>query len=71
MTMEPAPMTTKATLHRASSRWPRRHSTNAANRPLRAQKRCLDFLIDAGANGICILANYSEQSRSPTTSANS
>jgi len=28
---------------------------------LRSQLRCIDFLIDAGANGICILANYSEQ----------
>jgi 2-keto-3-deoxy-L-arabinonate dehydratase len=28
---------------------------------LDSQKRCLDFLIDAGSNGICILANYSEQ----------
>ena len=25
------------------------------------QKRCIDFMIDAGVNGICILANYSEQ----------
>jgi dihydrodipicolinate synthase/N-acetylneuraminate lyase len=28
---------------------------------LASQKRCIDFLIDAGASGICILANYSEQ----------
>lgn len=28
---------------------------------LGSQRRCIDFLIDAGANGICILANYSEQ----------
>jgi dihydrodipicolinate synthase/N-acetylneuraminate lyase len=28
---------------------------------LPSQLRCIDFLIDAGANGICILANYSEQ----------
>jgi len=28
---------------------------------LASQRRCLDFLIDAGSNGICILANYSEQ----------
>jgi len=26
-----------------------------------SQKRAVDFVIDAGANGICILANYSEQ----------
>ncbi len=25
------------------------------------QKRCVDFMIDAGSNGICILANFSEQ----------
>jgi dihydrodipicolinate synthase/N-acetylneuraminate lyase len=28
---------------------------------LDSQKRSVDFLIDAGSNGICILANYSEQ----------
>lgn len=28
---------------------------------LASQKRCVDFLIDAGSNGVCILANYSEQ----------
>jgi dihydrodipicolinate synthase/N-acetylneuraminate lyase len=28
---------------------------------LPSQLRCVDFLIDAGSNGICILANYSEQ----------
>ena len=26
-----------------------------------SQKRSIDFMIDAGVNGICILANYSEQ----------
>jgi 2-keto-3-deoxy-L-arabinonate dehydratase len=26
-----------------------------------SQKRAVDYLIDAGVNGICILANYSEQ----------
>ncbi len=25
------------------------------------QRRCIDFLIDAGSHGICILANFSEQ----------
>lgn len=25
------------------------------------QKRCVDFMIDAGSNGLCILANFSEQ----------
>jgi dihydrodipicolinate synthase/N-acetylneuraminate lyase len=28
---------------------------------LGSQKRCIDFMIDAGSNGICILANFSEQ----------
>jgi 2-keto-3-deoxy-L-arabinonate dehydratase len=28
---------------------------------LDSQKRCIDFMIDAGAHGICILANFSEQ----------
>lgn len=28
---------------------------------LESQKRAIDFLIDAGVDGICILANYSEQ----------
>ena len=26
-----------------------------------SQRRCLDFMIDAGSNGLCILANFSEQ----------
>ncbi|MFM7012246.1 MAG: dihydrodipicolinate synthase family protein, partial [Betaproteobacteria bacterium] len=25
------------------------------------QMRCVDFMIDAGSNGLCILANFSEQ----------
>lgn len=28
---------------------------------LGSQKRCLDFMIDAGSHGLCILANFSEQ----------
>ena len=28
---------------------------------LASQKRCVDFMIDAGSDGLCILANYSEQ----------
>ncbi|MFZ3027238.1 dihydrodipicolinate synthase family protein, partial [Rhodoferax sp.] len=28
---------------------------------LASQKRCGDFMIDAGFNGLCILANFSEQ----------
>ncbi|MCZ8261136.1 MAG: dihydrodipicolinate synthase family protein [Beijerinckiaceae bacterium] len=28
---------------------------------LEGQKRCLDFMIDAGSHGLCILANFSEQ----------
>jgi 4-hydroxy-tetrahydrodipicolinate synthase/2-keto-3-deoxy-L-arabinonate dehydratase len=28
---------------------------------IESQKRCVDFMIDAGSNGVCILANFSEQ----------
>ena len=28
---------------------------------LPGQLRCVDFMIDAGSNGLCILANFSEQ----------
>ena len=28
---------------------------------LESQMRCVDFMIDAGSNGLCILANFSEQ----------
>jgi 4-hydroxy-tetrahydrodipicolinate synthase len=28
---------------------------------LEGQKRCIDFMIDAGSEGICVLANFSEQ----------
>ncbi|HEX7440650.1 MAG TPA: dihydrodipicolinate synthase family protein, partial [Caldimonas sp.] len=28
---------------------------------LASQKRCVDFMIDAGSEGLCILANFSEQ----------
>lgn len=28
---------------------------------LAGQRRCIDFMIDAGSDGICILANFSEQ----------
>ena len=28
---------------------------------LASQKRCLDFMIDSGVDGLCILANFSEQ----------
>ena len=28
---------------------------------LESQKRCVDVMIDAGSNGLCILANFSEQ----------
>ena len=33
----------------------------AGNLDLDGQKRCVDFMIDAGSNGLCILANFSEQ----------
>lgn len=28
---------------------------------LASQKRCVDFMIDSGVDGLCVLANYSEQ----------
>ena len=28
---------------------------------LDGQRRCVDFMIDAGSHGLCILANFSEQ----------
>lgn len=35
--------------------------TEAGELDLDSQQRCIDFMIDAGAQGICILANFSEQ----------
>lgn len=35
--------------------------TDTGELDLAGQKRCLDFMIDAGSNGLCILANFSEQ----------
>ncbi len=35
--------------------------TETGELDLDSQKRCLDFMIDAGSNGLCILANFSEQ----------
>lgn len=35
--------------------------TSRGNLDLDGQRRCIDFIIDAGADGLCILANYSEQ----------
>lgn len=35
--------------------------TAAGELDLHSQKRCIDFMIDAGSNGLCILANFSEQ----------
>src|SRR4249920_2768260 len=35
--------------------------TESGELDLASQKRCIDFMIDAGSNGICILANFSEQ----------
>jgi 2-keto-3-deoxy-L-arabinonate dehydratase len=35
--------------------------TEAGELDLASQKRCLDFMIEAGSNGLCILANFSEQ----------
>jgi 2-keto-3-deoxy-L-arabinonate dehydratase len=33
----------------------------SGNLDLEGQRRCIDFIIDSGAHGICILANWSEQ----------
>ena len=35
--------------------------TAAGELDLPSQKRCVDFMIDAGSDGLCILANFSEQ----------
>ena len=35
--------------------------TDSGELDLESQKRCVDFMIDAGSNGLCILANFSEQ----------
>jgi dihydrodipicolinate synthase/N-acetylneuraminate lyase len=35
--------------------------TDAGELDLDSQKRCVDFMIDAGSSGLCILANFSEQ----------
>src|SRR5436305_8428256 len=34
---------------------------NSGKLDLDGQRRCIDFMSDAGSNGICILANFSEQ----------
>ncbi len=35
--------------------------TESGELDLKSQKRCVDFMIDAGSDGLCILANFSEQ----------
>jgi dihydrodipicolinate synthase/N-acetylneuraminate lyase len=35
--------------------------TDSGELDLASQKRCVDFMIDAGSNGLAILANFSEQ----------
>ncbi|MGF7174970.1 dihydrodipicolinate synthase family protein [Azospirillum doebereinerae] len=35
--------------------------TGTGELDLTGQKRCVDFMIDAGSTGLCILANFSEQ----------
>ena len=35
--------------------------TESGELDLTSQKRCIDFMIDAGSDGICLLANFSEQ----------
>ena len=35
--------------------------TEKGDHDIPSQLRCIDFMIDAGSNGLCILANFSEQ----------
>ncbi len=35
--------------------------TDSGELDLASQRRCVDFMIDAGSDGLCILANFSEQ----------
>jgi 2-keto-3-deoxy-L-arabinonate dehydratase len=35
--------------------------TSSGELDLDGQRRCVDFMIDAGADGLCVLANFSEQ----------
>jgi 2-keto-3-deoxy-L-arabinonate dehydratase len=35
--------------------------TESGELDIASQKRCVDFMIDAGSTGLCILANFSEQ----------
>lgn len=35
--------------------------TGSGELDLASQRRCVDFMIDAGSHGLCILANFSEQ----------
>ena len=35
--------------------------TKSGTLDMAGQRRCLDFMIDAGSDGLCILANCSEQ----------
>jgi dihydrodipicolinate synthase/N-acetylneuraminate lyase len=35
--------------------------TESGELDLESQKRCVDFMIDSGSNGLCLLANFSEQ----------
>jgi 2-keto-3-deoxy-L-arabinonate dehydratase len=35
--------------------------TESGELDLDSQRRCVDFMIDAGSDGLCILANFSEQ----------
>ena len=34
--------------------------TESGELDLDSQTRCVDFMVDAGSQGICILANFSE-----------
>ena len=41
--------------------WRPPYSMPTAALDLDGQRRCIDFMIDAGSDGLCILANFSEQ----------
>jgi dihydrodipicolinate synthase/N-acetylneuraminate lyase len=58
-----APMTTRPPAARYRGVIPVVPTTFSASGELdlASQRRCVDFMIDAGADGLCILANFSEQ----------
>ena len=57
----PSPVTLKTARYRGVFPVAPTPFTDTGELDLPSQKRCIDFMIDAGSNGICILANFSEQ----------